>query len=223
MSIKTSIKLKSGKTAIIIGASGLTGSRVLSQLLEDPRYDHIKTFSRKSGNVTHTKLQEFVVDLTMPETFKEKFTGDEVYCCIGTTRKKTPDTETYRSIDIGIPLMAARLGKENGIKKMAVISAIGANKKSRFIYNRIKGEMEEAVLKEGPECVYILRPSFIGGKRMEKRAGESVGLALFRIFKPLFIGPMKKYAVVEADQIARRMIEEVNSDRPSAIIESDQI
>ena len=211
------------KTAIIIGATGLTGSLVLEQLLANSDYEKIKLFSRTSSGVNHPKVEEYIVDLMKLENSKSDFTADEVYCCIGTTKKKTPDQEKYKAIDFGIPAAAAKLCSENGIEVMAVVSAIGANPKSKIFYNRTKGEMEQDVLKEGIERTYILRPSFIGGSRQEKRAGEKVGIAVFKFLKPLFFGGLKKYAIIDASVIASRMIQLANSNEPTRILESNEI
>ncbi len=211
------------KTAIIIGATGLTGSLVLEQLILDERYSKIVLFSRSSSGVHHSKVDEYLVDLLKLETSKADFIADEVYCCIGTTKKKTPDKNVYKTIDYGIPVAAARLCKANGIHTIAIVSAIGANPKSSIFYNRTKGEMEQDVLKEEIERTYILRPSFIGGNRKEKRAGEKIGIAIFKFLKPLFIGGLKKYAIIDASKIASKMIQLANSNEPSKVLESDEI
>lgn len=211
------------KTAIIIGATGLTGSIVLEKLLANEAYAKVKLFSRSTCGIKHPKIEEHLVDLLKLEEHKADFIADEVYCCIGTTKKKTPDQEKYRAIDYGIPAAAAQLCKENGIEVMAVVSAIGANPKSSIFYNRTKGEMEEAVLAAGISRTYILRPSFIGGNRQEKRAGERIGLAIFNFLKPLFIGKLKKYAVIDASSIADRMIQLANSNEPTRVLESNEI
>lgn len=211
------------KTAIILGATGLTGSLVLERLISDERYDKIKLFSRTSAGVHHPKVEEYLVDLLTLEKYNADFTADEVYCCIGTTKKKTPNQENYKSIDYGIPVAAAKLCKANGIKVMAIVSAIGANPKSSIFYNRTKGEMEQEVLKQDIERTYILRPSFIGGNRQEKRAGEKIGMVIFIFLKPLFFGGLKKYAIIDASAIASRMINLANSEEPARILESNEI
>jgi uncharacterized protein YbjT (DUF2867 family) len=212
-----------GKTAILLGATGLTGSHLLSQLCEDERYSKIKLFSRKHTGQKHPKIEEHVGDLLDMNQFEANFTGDSVFVCIGTTKKKTPDRALYRKIDIGIPTHAAKLAKRNGIPQIAVISAIGANSKSWFIYNRIKGEMEEQVMAIGVPNTYILRPSMIAGDRKEYRSGEKVGLALFKLFGFLFVGPLKKYHAVGAADIASKMIDLCTAKAPSQIVESDAI
>lgn len=211
------------KTAIILGATGLTGSLLLKKLLEDNRYDQIKVFSRKSIGVNHTKLREFIGDILDLGAFEKDFIGDEVYCCIGTTAKKTPDKDLYRRIDFGIPVQAARLCKKNKINTFIVMSSLGANPKSNVFYNKTKGKMEESVLKENILNIYVLRPSIIIGNRNENRLGEDIGKKLMSAFQFLMIGNFKKYRPIEADNIAKAMIILANSKPDVQIIESDKI
>ena len=208
------------KTAIILGATGLTGSLVLEQLLSDANYKTIKLFSRTPTGIFHPKVKEYIGNILVLEDFKENLTGDELYICIGTTKKKTPNHEQYRKIDLGIPAQAVEICKNNGVSKVAVVSAIGANTKSAIPYNKIKGEMEDAILTANIEYTYILRPSFIAGNRQEHRAGEKIGIAVFGCLKVLI---PKKYRAVEAKAIALKMIELCNSNEPSKIIESNEI
>jgi len=211
------------KTAIILGASGLTGSILLQKLLKDERYETIKLFSRKEIDNLPSKVIQYVGNLFELENFKKYFKADEVYCCIGTTAKKTPDKTIYKAIDYGIPVTAAKLSKENGINTFSVVSALGANAKSSIFYNKTKGEMEQEVLSEKIENTYILQPSIIGGNRNENRIGEKLGLALFKLIQPLFIGKLKKYRITEAEHIAQTMINLANSTSTKKVITSDQI
>ncbi|WP_178985359.1 NAD(P)H-binding protein [Winogradskyella helgolandensis] len=206
------------KTAIILGASGLTGSHVLQKLIEDDRYDTIKLFSRSKIEGLPTKVKQFIGDLLELNQFKEDFTADEVYCCIGTTAKKTPDKTLYKKIDFGIPVAAARLSKENKIPTFLVISAMGANKNSNVFYNKTKGEMEHKVLQQQLEKTFVLRPSLIGGDRQESRLLEKIGLVIFKVIQPLFIGKLKKYKIVNAETIAEAMIHLANTNEYSDVI-----
>ncbi|MEP1366976.1 NAD(P)H-binding protein, partial [Maribacter dokdonensis] len=199
------------KTAIILGASGLTGGLLLEKLIVDDRYESIKLFSRSSIKGLPNKVKQYIGNLLELEQFKNDFTGDEVYCCIGTTAKKTPDKSLYRDIDYGIPVAAAKLAKANGINTFLVISAMGANKKSSVFYNRTKGEMEQEVLNQAIPRTSILRPSLIGGERNEQRLLEKIGLVVFKVIQPLFIGPLKKYRIINADSIAQAMLNLANT------------
>ena len=213
-----------GKTAIILGASGLTGGLVLKKLLADDRYDTIKLFSRKEIGITNSKIIEKVGKILELENFKEDFKADEVYCCIGTTAKKTPNKELYKDIDFGIPTKAAQLSKSNNIKTFLVVSALGANSKSRVFYNKTKGEMEDEVLKQQIPATYILRPSIIAGNRNESRLLEKIGLFIFQLFNPLLQGKLKKYRAIKAESIAMAMINLANTNtKQPQIISSNNI
>jgi uncharacterized protein YbjT (DUF2867 family) len=212
------------KTAIILGATGLTGNSILQKLIEDKRYDTIKLFSRSKIEGLPKKVTQFIGDLFEIEQFKVDFTADEVYCCIGTTAKKTPNKVLYKQIDYGIPVSAAKLTKENGINTFLVISAMGANIKSRVFYNKIKGEMERDVLQQNIKNTFILRPSLIGGERNELRVIEKLGLFVFKMIQPLFIGKLKDYKIIYSESIAQAMINLANTtNHTEAIISSNNI
>ncbi|MBU2020101.1 MAG: nucleoside-diphosphate sugar epimerase [Bacteroidetes bacterium] len=211
------------KTAIILGASGLTGTILLDKLLKDDRYDTIKLFSRKKMDGLPSKVKQFIGNILELDHFKNDFTADEVYCCIGTTTKKTPDKTLYKKIDFGIPVTAAKLAKENEIPTFLVISALGANTESSIFYSKTKGEMEQAVLSKQIAKTHILQPSIIGGDRQEYRIGEKIGLVVIKFLQPLFFGKLKQYRITEAEDIAQAMINLANSNTSETIISSTSI
>ena len=212
------------KTAIILGATGLTGSNLLQKLINDDRYNSIKLFSRSKIDGLPTKVTQFIGNLLKLEDFKADFTADEVFCCIGTTAKKTPDKNLYKKIDYGIPVGAAKLAKENKIDTFLVVSAMGANKKSSVFYNKTKGEMENDVLLQNIQKTTILRPSLIGGERKDFRILEQIGLSVFKIIQPLFIGKLKNYKIIDANNIAQAMVQLANNkNHTEVIITSNEI
>ncbi len=211
------------KTAIILGATGLTGGLLLKKLIADNRYKTIKIFSRKSVKIKSEKIQEYIVDLLELSEHKKDFTADEVFCCIGTTTKKTKDKLIYKAIDYGIPVIAARLAKENGIKVFLVISSMGSNASSSIFYNKTKGEMERDVLKQKIKHTYILRPSLIGGHRNEFRFGESIVKLVMKVLHPFFLGNLKKYRMIHPEKIIDCMIILANKSRIQSIFNSEEI
>jgi uncharacterized protein YbjT (DUF2867 family) len=211
------------KTAIILGATGLTGHHLLKRLLAAEQYERVIVFGRRSTGIDHPKLKEHLTDLLKLEQHAEAFKADEVYCCIGTTRAKTPDKVAYRQIDLGIPTQAASLCKKNHINTFTVISALGANPRSKVFYNRLKGEMEAAVTAMALPNTYVVQPSLIGGEREEKRTGEWFFKQLFKGLNYLMAGPLKKYRSIHPDQIAKAMLCLVNTPYPSGTYESDQL
>lgn len=194
------------KTAIILGATGLTGSILLDNLLNNPSYNNVIIFVRKSVGFTHKKLKEVICDVINIEEQKELFKANEVFCCIGTTAKKTPDKEVYKAIDYGIPVKCAQLCAENSIPRLFVISALGVNVNSSIFYNRTKGEMERDVLAILPNKVTFMQPSLILGNRGDVRVGEQIGSILMTGLSFLMVGPLKKYRAIQAETIANAMV-----------------
>lgn len=208
------------KTAIILGATGLTGSILLEKLLTDPNFEKVKLFSRSSAGIRHPKIEEHLVDLFKLENYSEAFIGNVVFCCIGTTKAKTPDKETYKKIDYGIPFAAAKLAKQNGIDTFIVISAMGANPKSSVFYNKVKGEMQRDVLNQEIKNTYMLQPSLIGGDRKEERFGEAVAKIFMKFF--VFLIP-KNYKMIHPETIAEAMLILAKNGATNTIVSSGEI
>jgi uncharacterized protein YbjT (DUF2867 family) len=215
--------MKNKKTAIILGATGLTGRLLLNRLVADDSYSTIKLFSRRTCGIDSPRIQEFIGDVLQLESYKDDFTADEVFCCVGTTSSKTRDRNIYRAIDFGIPSTAARLARENNIPTFLVMSSLGANAGSRIFYSRTKGEMEQAVLDQKIPNTYILRPSLILGEREERRIGESAGAVLLKIVSFFLVGRWKKYRAIEASCIAAAMIQLARSTPPVQIVDSEML
>jgi uncharacterized protein YbjT (DUF2867 family) len=215
--------MKNEKTAIVLGATGLTGSLLLSRLTADDSYAGIKLFSRRPSGNTSPKIQEFIGDVLQLEKFQSDFTADEVFCCVGTTSAKTRDRIVYRAIDFGIPSTASKLAKENKIPTFLVMSSMGANARSSIFYSRTKGVMEQAVLHQKIPYTYILRPSLILGERHEKRIGESLGAILLKVSNFFLVGRLRKYRAVEADCIASAMMNLAKTKPDLQIVSSDVI
>jgi uncharacterized protein YbjT (DUF2867 family) len=211
------------KTAIILGATGLTGGLLLKRLLADGSFGKILSFSRSPVGFEHPKLQEHIIDVLKLNEQADLFYTDVVFCCIGTTRKKTPDKTLYRAIDLGIPQQAAQLCKRNHIETFIVVSALGANPNSRFFYNRLKGEMETTILQAHIPHTYILQPSLILGPRQEQRWAEKLGAVLFNAVQFLMVGPIKKYRPIAAETIAVCMHFLAMNPYPNSRMASDKI
>ncbi|SRX72697.1 NAD(P)H-binding protein [Aequorivita antarctica] len=208
------------KTAIILGATGLTGGILLEKLLKDPSFEKIKLFSRSSAENNSSKVEEHLINMFQLEDHSEAFKADVIFCCIGTTKANTPDKETYKKIDNGIPVTAAKLAKQNGIKTFIVISAMGADADSSIFYNKTKGEMQRDVLQQNIENTYVLQPSLIVGDRNENRFGEKVATVFMKTFG--FLIP-KKYKMIKAETIAEAMLVLAKEGFSKQQITSDEI
>ena len=130
-----------GKTALLVGATGLVGGFVLEQLLEDAYYDSVVVLSRKSLQLQHAKLKEVLVNFDQLENYTNDIKADVVFCCLGTTIKAAGSQEAFKKVDFEYPLRVAEIAKQNGASAFLIVTALGAAKSSIIFYNRVKGEV----------------------------------------------------------------------------------
>ena len=191
------------KTALVFGGTGLTGSILIHHLNLDHRYEKVVIFTRRDIKFKSDKAEIINTDLSNIPDLSNHIVGDDLFCCLGTTLKKSASKDEYKNIERDIPAKVAEIANINAVPNYIVVSSIGANIKSRNLYLRIKGEMEVEVQKYGFEKIIILRPSIIFGPRNEFRFFEELGKSLARIFGFLFIGKFKKYRGINANTIAK--------------------
>jgi uncharacterized protein YbjT (DUF2867 family) len=173
---------------------------------------------RKSLAITDQKLKEILVDFKHLEDFKHEFQGDALFCCIGTTRKKTPDLAAYKAIDYGIVLAAANHARKNQVPQVHLVSAIGANISSKIFYNRLKGEIEKDVLKLDFPTTLIYQPAMLIGKRSESRPAEFIVQKLMPFFDVFLLGKAQKYHSIEAKKVAESMLDNLHKPKEGATV-----
>jgi uncharacterized protein YbjT (DUF2867 family) len=203
-----------GKRAIVAGATGLIGGHLLDILLEADIYDEVLILVRKKIDFTHKKLTQLVIDFDQIENHSPSITGDAVFSCLGTTRNKTPDRNTYYRIDHDYPLRLAKLAQANGVKQFHLVSSIGANPNSGTFYIKLKGETERDISALNFYSSFMYEPSMLTGREYETRFGEVFFEGLFKIVNHLLIGKWKKYRSVSGAAVARAMYEQSLKDEP---------
>jgi len=193
------------RSAIVVGATGLTGTSLIEQLCENDDYVSVIVIARRKLQYKHPKLE---VKIRNFDTLEEKDIefAHELYCCLGTTIKKAGSREAFEKVDFEYPLAIASLAKKRGIPHMLVITAMGANEQSSIYYNRVKGKLEQALIELGLQRLSIIRPSLLVGQREEFRFGEKVGEMVLKLTKPLLIGPLKRVRSIDVSQVAKAMI-----------------
>lgn len=212
------------KTALLFGSTALTGSYLLQQLLHDSRYEKIKVFVRKKTDFPlNKKLEVHVVELASPKQYAEHLKGDDLFCCLGTTIAAAGSQEAFRQVDFELPLRIAEAACVNNVSSFIIVSSIGADAKSSNFYLKTKGDMEEAIQNFSFKKLAILRPSMLLGDRKEFRFGELIGKALMKLLSFAFIGKLKKYKAIHANDVAKAMIVIANNNFNDRIFESDRI
>ena len=209
------------KTAIVIGATGLVGSQLVRQLLDDDRYEYVKVFHRRATGITHPKLAETVIDFDTPHEWKHLVTGDELFSALGTTLKTAGSKEAQYKVDYEYQYQMAEIAAKNEVQKYALVSSIGADSSSGNFYTRMKGELDDAVQKLDFEQTVIVRPSLLLGDRKEKRIGEILSEPLLKMATKLPF--LKKYKPIHVRDVAKAMIHALNIDSNQIIFEGFEV
>jgi uncharacterized protein YbjT (DUF2867 family) len=192
-------------TALIIGATGLTGSNLLQQLLNDEDFTTVKIFVRTATGITHRKIQENIIDFNAIENIKENITGDVLFSCLGTTIKQAGSRENQYMVDFTYQYAFAKHAADNGVNDYVLVSSASANAKSMFFYTKIKGELEQAVKKLPFLRIRILQPSILQGERKNKRTAEDIGVKIIDTLGKI-LPFLEKYRSITGEELARAMI-----------------
>ena len=211
------------KTALLFGSSGLIGGQLLNNLIQNNDYNKIKIFVRSEPEIKDSKIEIIKTDFNNLKNHVEDIKGDDCFFCIGTTKKNAPEKNEYRRIEYGIPTEIAKVAKLNSVNSFIYVSSISANPKSSSAYLKNKGDVEEELKKLNFPILGILRPSFLMGNRKEKRIAEKIGIFLFKIISPLFLGPLKKMKPIHSEKVAKAMIKISNGDFKQHVFESNEI
>ena len=200
----------------LFGSTGLVGSKLLSFLENEDQISSIRNVVRKSLNLSNPKVQEYVCNNEILPS--EVFQVETLFCCLGTTIKKAGTQEAFRAVDYQLPLLLAKQFKSLGGQHFIVISAQGADEKSKIFYNRVKGEMERELITLKLPKLTIVRPSLLLGDRKESRPGEAIGRFISPLLIPLMPGPLKKYRPITDLEVAKAMKEiALNRDPKTAM------
>ncbi|MFN6943995.1 MAG: NAD-dependent epimerase/dehydratase family protein [Cytophagaceae bacterium] len=205
------------KVALIAGSTGLVGTELLNVLDESNQFSKIYALTRRKNSIRETeKIKALLADPINSMDWPSDV--DEVFCCLGTTMKKAGSKEAFRKVDFELVVELAKKAKNNGVNSFHVISSMGADKNSFFFYNKVKGEMQEALEKLNFGRLFIYQPSLLLGDRKETRIGEKIGEFIMKAFSSLLLGSLKKYKAIEARTVAKAMEKIANSKESRAVI-----
>ena len=195
------------RIALVAGATGLVGSKLVRQLLERPEYDQVRVLGRRPPPFDAGQLRFIASDFSRLEDLDVELKVDDVFCCLGTTIKVAGSQAAFERVDYHMVVDLARAAHKAGAKRFLVVSAMGASEKSAVFYSRVKGRMEKAVRELPFEAVHIVRPSLLMGERKDVRPGEVLGQIVAPWLAPLMVGPLKAYRPVKADDVASALVQ----------------
>ena len=210
-------------TAVVFGGTGLVGNHLLKILINDDYYSKVKVFTRSNIEIIHHKLEIIETNFENIESLKDKISADNCFFCIGTTKKNSPQKLEYQRIELELPKKIAQICKSNAIRSFIFVSSGFANPNHSGEYLRFKGLVEEELKSLSFENLGILRPSFLLGKRKQFRILEKIGIYIFRLLSPFFIGPLKKMKPIHANTVAKAMSNIIKKNLSQVTYESDEI
>ena len=195
--------------ALVIGATGAVGKDLVEQLLRDDAFERVEVFVRREVGITSPKLIPHRVDFDRLETWASLLTGDVLFSCLGTTIKAAGSQEAQWKVDYTYQFEAAKAARNNGVRKLVLVSSIGADAKSRIFYSRMKGQLDEDVAKLGfPGCFILRPPSLI--RKGSDRFGEKAGVAILKALNA--IGLMRSWKPMPTEEVASAMIRLAKAD-----------
>lgn len=195
-----------GKTAILIGATGLVGGHCLRELLASPAYDKVIAVTRRPLKLRHEKLQTIEIPFDQLGEALADIKADDAFCCLGTTIRQAGTKAEFHKVDYGYAYEFAHRMQANGAGHFLLVSALGARAGSPVFYNRVKGTLENDIRSLGFSCLTIFQPSFLLGDRAEARIGEALGARLSTLIAPLLRGPLRAAHPVKGSDLAAAMV-----------------
>ncbi len=172
--------------ALLAGATGLVGGECLRLLAADDAIGEVRVLARRPlpPQSKGPRVKELRTDFADLDGHPEWFSVDWVFCALGTTMKQAGSREAFRRVDYDYPLAIAKAARAQGASHFLLVSAMGANALSPIFYNRVKGELEEAVQALGFASLTLARPSLLLGDRQDWRIGEEVAKRVGWLFPP---------------------------------------
>lgn len=194
------------RRAIVLGSSGFVGSYLLQALLDSPDYARVTAIVRKPLAISHAKLNVLIGDYHTLPGLRSEIRGDDLFITLGTTRKNSPNQAEYYQVDHDYPVLGARIAKDNGVKSVFVVTAVGADLDSAFFYTRTKGEVERDLIQLDFEHTHIFRPSMLMGQRRQDRPLEKTLIGIWGWLNLLLVGKADRYRGISGEALAAAIV-----------------
>ena len=199
---------------VLIGATGLVGSKLTARLLGDSARE-VHTVVRRGSPLSGPGLREHVAPPEEWPQIVSEIRAEVAVSALGTTIKAAGSEAAFRSVDHEMVLSFAEAARPAGARHMLAVSSVGANSSSRNFYLRLKGQVEEALEQLGFERLDIFRPGLLRGERGgERRVGERLAIRLSPLTNAVMRGPFDRFAAIDADAVAAAMAEAIGETSP---------
>ena len=196
----------SGKTALIVGSTGLVGRELLNVLLKHDYYSKILLVGRRSPGIKDNRIEEITVNFDRLVDYSDQISANDYYCCIGTTMKQAKTKEAFFRVDFTYPMELAKIAKADPkFEKFHLVSSYGAYSESGLFYNAVKGQLEEAVKHLNIKTLHIYQPSLLLGYRPDFRIWEELAKIASSILSFFIIGTRLRFWAIKGSEVAEAM------------------
>ncbi len=192
------------KIAIVLGATGLVGKKLVERLVKEPSIEKVVTITRRHVEYASPKIVNEVINFENIEEYINVFRGDMIFSCLGSTVKQAGTFQKQRKVDFEYQYKAAKLASENKVSHYILVSSSAANEKSKSPYLKMKGELETEVSALPFKQITILQPSLLKGERESFRLGETIANWLLPIICKLPF--LKRYRPISGEDVAKKMV-----------------
>ena len=202
--------------AIVIGATGLVGASLVSELSRDSRFSKVKLFARRPVSEIHPKCEVHVINFNEPHEWQHEVKGDVLFSCLGTTLKNAGGKEAQYKVDFTYQYNFALSAFHNEVPAFVLISSAGASTTSPVFYSKMKGELEAEILKLSFKKIRILRPGILAGNRKEKRPAEKIAIQIMKFISRL--PGLNSYKPIDSTIVAKAMINSLFIEQTGVLI-----
>ncbi len=188
----------------LVGATGLVGRRVIETASRGEEARILGIARREVPLPPGARMEMFVAEASKWGDVMDAVRPRALICALGTTWKKAGrDEAAFRAVDHDLVLATAEAAKRAGVPNMVLVSAAGADARSKSLYMRVKGETEEALTRIGFKRLDILRPGLLRGEREgDPRLAERAAIIAAPLIDPLLSGKWERYRSIDAALVA---------------------
>jgi uncharacterized protein YbjT (DUF2867 family) len=195
------------KTALIVGATVLVGKALIRLLLTKDFYQKIIVLSRRELEIKDNRIEMVILeDFDKMEKIASKLNANDVYCALGTTLKQAGSKEDFLKIDVEYPIRLAKIVREQPLfEQFLMVTSHGANSDSPLFYNKVKGQVEDELIKLNLKSLRIFQPSLLLGYRDDFRFKEEVAKFFSAVLTFFMVGTKTQLWTIRGSEVAAAM------------------
>ncbi len=179
----------------MMGATGAVGGHVVAALQALPQLDKLTMLGRRllPGAIAPAVKQE-IVDVLDPSSYRHLVAGHQsAICTLGVGQPSKVSEAEFLKVDRDAVVAFATACKQGGVAHFELLGSIAGDSKSRSLYLRAKGELQDALVALNFKRLSIFQPSMILTPTNRYGVGQAITLAIWPALGTVFVGGLRKY------------------------------